>query len=113
MRKKGAMNNLMTRYLFVLLVLAGCATPEDAARQRAAYASALRAQCAGYGFKAGTPEMAQCVMRLDQAQRQAEAANSAAAIQQGQALMQSSQPYRTNSPSVECSPSGMGGVRCQ
>lgn len=97
--------------LMLLIALAACATPEEMARQQAAYAEALRGQCAAYGFRAGTPEMAQCVMRLDQANQQAEAARSAAAIQQGRALIQSSGPYRPGA--TQCVQDGMGGFRCQ
>jgi hypothetical protein len=102
------------RYLIVLLIaLSACTTPEQLAREQEAYASALRSRCAAYGFQYNTPQMAQCVMQLDATNRQAQNANSAAAIQQGAALMQSSQPRPASAPPIDCVPNGFGGYRCR
>ena len=74
------------RYLLVLL-LSGCGmlkpvSPEDLARNRrlveendarakAAYDGrrfkSMEEQCSGYGFRPGTPDMANCIMQLDNA----------------------------------------------
>ena len=67
----------------VLLSISACSTPEQRQAQerqrqaveRAALAqrvASLDARCRGYGFELRTTAFAQCVMKLDQADRQAE-----------------------------------------
>lgn len=66
------------RYLVVLVVLAGCTTQAErqqrdyeAEQARArAYTQQVDGQCRSYGFKDGTPEFRDCVMRVDTANRQ-------------------------------------------
>jgi hypothetical protein len=64
------------------VLLVGCATPEERARQARIEAQAARAaaeqrraalegQCRGYGFEPRSQGMANCLMQLDQAQRRA------------------------------------------
>jgi hypothetical protein len=71
--------------LVLPVTLAGCATPEDRARQARQEAqaarvaaeqrrAALEAQCRGYGFEARSQGMSNCLMQLDQAQQRAMAA---------------------------------------
>ena len=73
--------------LTVLLGISACSTPEQryaqeqrkqaelraAAEQRQ---RALQGRCRGYGFELKTPGFAQCMMKLDQAERQAAQAQS-------------------------------------
>lgn len=71
-----------------VVLLAGCATPEERyrqAQQKAAaeaaaadnYRRGLESRCRGYGFQQNTPQFSQCVMQVDQSARQALAANKA------------------------------------
>ena len=70
------------RYLIVLLMLllmlSGCASPEQIAARQAqeaaqrvaqqeAYRQQVFGQCRAYGFTEGTPEFRQCLMQVDQA----------------------------------------------
>jgi hypothetical protein len=68
------------RYIVFALVLAGCATQEDiAARQRLqaqqeeagriAYFQRIVAQCRQYGFADESPDMKNCIMQVDQANK--------------------------------------------
>ena len=59
--------------LFICLIAAGCATPEqqEAARyqqeqERQAYREGLRRQCLSYGFRPESNELAQCIMQTHQ-----------------------------------------------
>jgi hypothetical protein len=78
----------------VLLLVSGCATPEQRYRQEQQRIAAQRAaaenlrrdlesRCRGYGFQPGTTPFAQCLMQLDQAVRQAAAAQQARKQQEG------------------------------
>jgi hypothetical protein len=106
----------MRIYLAVLLVLAGCATPEQRAydqRQRqAAYANALTQKCVAYGFKEGEAAMANCRMQLDTAVRQQAAARQAQqdattnAMALGYLGAQQQELDRLNQRGVTCSRSG-------
>lgn len=97
----------MKRYLFVLL-LAGCATPQERAQ---AYRTALENRCSAYGFTAGTPDFARCMMQLDAAARQQ---NDALLIQSIGNLSQPA-PIRgeRGSTTTHCTPDGLGGMRCR
>jgi hypothetical protein len=86
------------RCLFVLMLLVGCATktPEERAAYRQAqyeaeqaaqqqsnreYTEKVMALCRGYGFSSG-PEMRDCVMKVDLANRQQNAAMQQMILQQ-------------------------------
>lgn len=62
------------RYAMCLLILVGCATPEqERARQaaeQAEYQQLVFQRCRSYGFTDATPEFRQCVMQVDMAARQ-------------------------------------------
>jgi hypothetical protein len=67
--------------LFSVLVLVGCISPEERERrlqaraeqeeaQRQAYRQGIQNRCASYGFRPGTPDFSNCVMQIDQGNRQ-------------------------------------------
>ena len=69
--------------ILAMSLIAACVTPEQRyaqeqrrqAEQRAAYAqrqALLESRCRGYGFEQRTTAFAQCLMKLDQAERQVE-----------------------------------------
>ena len=70
-----------TGYL-LLALMAGCATPQQKAEQRAAdeqqrakeYRVMVENQCFAYGFKPNTAEWPRCLMQVDMANRQQDAA---------------------------------------
>lgn len=81
------------RYLVLLFVLAGCATPEqiqarrDAEAyqqeaQRQAYRDRVYGQCRAYGFSEGTDQFRNCLMQVDQANQQQNAATRQMLLQQ-------------------------------
>lgn len=110
------------RYLFVLLLLGGCATPEqraaDAAAQRAAYRVKVEDTCFAYGYKPNTPEWSNCMMQVDMAYQQQNAAMRQMLIQH-----QLNNPIRMPQipvpqvpaprQSVHCSPDYLGGMICR
>jgi hypothetical protein len=72
--------------LFCFL-LSGCTTPTQIAQpppqEAAQYRAWLAGQCSGFGFAQGTPDFAQCMMQLHQAEQQRKAAIGAAIIGSG------------------------------
>lgn len=73
--------------VFAIPLITACTTPEQRyaqerqrqAQQQAAMAqrqASLEARCRGYGFELKTPGFAQCMMKLDQADRQTAQAQS-------------------------------------
>ena len=76
--------------LCVLLILGGCATPQELAaqreNQRRAYLAALQQRCNAYGFNAGTNAFADCVRR----EHMCEQEKARAQMQYGLAMMQES-----------------------
>lgn len=52
------------RYLCVLVLLVGCATPEQRAAREALYIAELEKRCVKIGFKPESPEMAHCKLSL-------------------------------------------------
>lgn len=100
------------RYLFVVLMLAGCATPEQRAREQQQrnyqYSQALQSRCDGYGFKRGEPAFANCLQQLDMAIRQQravrEAQNDAAANAMAMQYLSGQQQElnRLNRPGITC-----------
>jgi hypothetical protein len=108
------MRKLLTLLLAstVLLSISGCTTPEQRYAQeqrkqaelRAAAAQkqrALEGQCRSYGFEPRTTAFSQCLMQLDQAQRQAALAQRQSQAQESQCELARSQgllaPTRTGS----------------
>ncbi len=94
----------------VLLVtlIAGCASPERQAARREAEEQAQRNQqqnyrnwlgstCAGYGIKYESPQMAQCMMQVDQ-NEQARRAAIGAAILGNQPKPYQATPYQVPLP---------------
>lgn len=83
------------RYLFVLLLVGGCMTPQEAARRQAladqAYTAGLQQRCAAYGITQ-QPALGQCMMQIDLQNRQNRAAQDAAATQNALRLLQQSGP---------------------
>ena len=104
------------RYLFVLLVLAGCVTPEQMAAQREQEAQMHRAaqevykakvygQCRSYGFQEGTDGFRKCLMQVDQA-------NQAQNAQMRQMLIQQMiQQQQADRPFCSSLPAGIAGYR--
>lgn len=89
----------------LVLLLTGCATPEQIARQEqqrayqqqqqaAQYRASLAAQCSGFGFQQGTAEFANCMMQLHQAEQQRRAAIGAAIIGSGILNQPQPKPYQ-------------------
>ncbi len=82
------------RYAICLFVLLNaCTSPEairarqdrEAAQQQArqeAYRQRVSGQCRAYGFQDGTPEFRNCLMQVDQANRQQNAQMRAVILQQ-------------------------------
>ena len=74
------------RYLFVLMLLAGCATQEQRAEEQRARAAqhrvAVEDQCFRYGFKPNTKEWPNCLMQVDMAFRQQDANQRQMLLQQ-------------------------------
>lgn len=104
----------MPRYLFIVLLLAGCATQEQLQARQQAYANSLYAQCSAYGFARGTPEFSQCVMRLDMANRQSQGAASQQMIDSGLGTMQRAQPPQPAPQNqIHCMPDRIGGTICR
>lgn len=91
----------MKRLLLVLL-LAGCVNTQE---MQQAYLNNLSSQCAGFGFRPGTPQMSDCMMRLHQQRQSAQAVHDANATAIGLGLLNQSQP-RTFAPAP------MGNTRC-
>jgi hypothetical protein len=88
--------------LLLVLPLAACSlNPKEApANQQAQQDAADAATCTGYGFKKDTPEFANCLMTLDGQHKGYDAAShqpaAQAAVNQGQAMIQSATPHSTN-----------------
>lgn len=104
----------MKRLLLMVLLLAGCVSPEQAARnreaqayreaqQREAYREAVFSQCDRMGFTRGTDAFANCVLQTHN-QNQANRAAIGAALLQGQ---MANQPRST-----ECTRGILGSVSC-
>jgi hypothetical protein len=95
------------RYLVVLILLAGCVSPEERARRQELRIAQLQGQCRAYGFGYNTPEMAQCIMQLDAQARQNQAAATAAALSTSQELIQSSGPRPIPQQGITCTQQGV------
>jgi hypothetical protein len=97
--------------LIVLPTLAGCNVRESEPSAHAAQFAADEATCTGYGFKKDTPEFANCLMELDQTHKGyaivPQRATSQTAINQGQAIIQSTTPRTTT-----CTPTSSGVMQC-
>jgi hypothetical protein len=102
------------RWIFIALLLGGCVSPEQAARNRAAaaeqqrqaeiaYTQGLFAQCRSIGFSDGSDGQRNCVLQLHQ-QNQANRAALGAALLQGQ---MANQPRAT-----QCAKDYLGRVNC-
>ncbi|MBI2749747.1 MAG: hypothetical protein HYX43_10530 [Burkholderiales bacterium] len=100
--------------VYLVVLLAGCATQEQIearrqyeAEQQAAAIEAYRqqvfGQCRAYGFRDGTPEFSQCLMQVDQANQAQNAQMRAVILQQ---LLQ--QQYQ-QMPLCSSLPPGMAG----
>lgn len=57
--------------LSMLLVMGGCATPEEYAQAEANHMSSLRALCEGYGYAPGSEAFARCVQTTNERQQAA------------------------------------------
>jgi hypothetical protein len=78
----------------------------------AAKLATYRGNCEGYGFVAGTPEMAQCVQQEAGSYR-AGASSTMAAISDNMAAMSQRQPITVQpTTTTNCQPSYGGGMRC-
>lgn len=112
-------------FLLVLLI-SGCATPEQRAARQAAeqerfrqgeaeYNRQLRAQCESVGYKPDTDPWRNCLIQLHTANQQRDAALRAA-ILQGIASQPQQQPYRPPQPRVpvqtNCNRDAWGNVSC-
>lgn len=80
-------------FLAAALGVAGCGTPEEAAERDTARQIAA---CTGYGFQAGTPQMAQCMQTEAISARQVAEARRQRALANLDAMSQPQFPRRTN-----------------
>lgn len=80
------------RYLLVLVLLAGCATPEQRAAREAKYIAELENRCAKVGFKPDTDAMAQCKLNLMTADRANETARAGVAAQNVSNMQNATKP---------------------
>lgn len=89
------------RFSVLVLLLVGCATPEDRGAEQAQYLQALQQRCYAYGFKPGERATANCVMQLDTVVQQQRAANNTATM--GMALqMLGSGAAQSPQPGFSC-----------
>lgn len=96
------------RYALIgCIVLAGCATPQERAQEREDRINQAKATCYGMGFPYGSPDNAQCAMRMyQQAEAQRQAVN--------QQMMQiGAEMMRPPPQPINCYRNVFGGVTCQ
>lgn len=69
------------KYMMVLILLAGCASPEQRAARESAYISALEARCEKLGFARDTDAITKCKLDMMMADRASANARASVAAQ--------------------------------
>jgi hypothetical protein len=103
----------MRAILVLVVVLAGCASPEQIRQQQEAqqaqYLAALTGHCNSFGFRSGTTEHSQCMQAAHQQEqqriayeRQMRHNNAMQALGAAAIINQQSQPYTLPSNTINC-----------
>jgi len=117
---------MISLFLLLTIVSAGCATPESRARyeaqkqlQQAQYMDSLKARCVQYGFSDGTDGMANCVRNealADEARQKAHEQENARAMSRYACMNGVTWACDTPPPKptqTDCTQDILGNLHCQ